>query len=88
MDPIVDNEETRSLKAMVVEVVQDIDSALTIHDFRVVTGVTHTNLIFDLVMPFDYSTTEEKLREMVDAAVKERRSDCFTVIQIDRSYIS
>ncbi len=88
MDPIVNNEETRELKAMVAEALAEIGSTLHMHDFRVVPGVTHTNLIFDVVVPYEYKTSEDDLREQIDAAVKARRSDCFTVVQIDRDYVS
>jgi len=88
MDPIVDNEETRELKLLASEAVRSVDENLKMHDFRVVPGMTHTNLIFDVVAPFDHKLSEEKLREMISAEVSKRRSDCFTVIQIDRDYIS
>ncbi len=53
MDPVdTDNEEVARLRAVVEAVVQDVDPAFTLHDFRVVFGETHTNLIFDLVVPF------------------------------------
>lgn len=53
MDPVdTDNEEVVRLRAVVEAVVQDVDPAFTLHDFRVVFGETHTNLIFDLVVPF------------------------------------
>lgn len=53
MDPVdTDNEEVVRLRAVVEAVVQDVDPAFTMHDFRVVFGETHTNLIFDLVVPF------------------------------------
>ena len=53
MDPVdTDNEEVARLSAVVEAVVQDVDPAFTLHDFRVVFGETHTNLIFDLVVPF------------------------------------
>ena len=53
MDPVdTDNEEVARLRAVVGAGVQDVDPAFTLHDFRVVFGETHTNLIFDLVVPF------------------------------------
>lgn len=53
MDPVdTDNEEVVRLRAVVEAVVQDVDPTFTMHDFRVVFGETHTNLIFDLVVPF------------------------------------
>ncbi len=54
MDPVdMDNPETLRLKELVTEVMRGMDEELSLHDFRVVAGDTHTNLLFDLVVPFD-----------------------------------
>lgn len=88
MDPIVNNESVRELKEMVKMVVADIDPALHIHDFRAVPGSTHTNLIFDVVVPFKYNMSDEELRKTVFETVQKCRCDCFTVIQIDHDYVT
>lgn len=88
MDPIVDNEETRALKAFVREVLDSIDRTIRMHDFRAVPGVTHTNLIFDVVVPFGYALPDDELCERIFAGVQEKREDCFTVIQVDKDYVS
>lgn len=88
MDPIVNNESVRELKEMVKTVVADIDPTLHIHDFRAVPGSTHTNLIFDVVVPFKYRMSDEELRKTVFETVQKCRCDCFTVIQIDRDYVT
>lgn len=88
MDPIeVDNEVILQTKRLVEGIVADIDPTLSIHDFRMVTGATHTNLIFDLVVPFDYSMSDGELSELVQSRVSEANSSCFTVINIDKNYV-
>ena len=55
MDPIVTSDEHVSeLKAAVVSITKGIDDVITIHDFRVVSGPTHSNLIFDVLVPFQF----------------------------------
>ena len=62
MDPIVTNDAvTNRMHDAVVSLVKGIDPALSIHDFRMVQGPTHTNLIFDVVMPFRFKMTEKEL---------------------------
>lgn len=88
MDPImVDDEETDRFRALVTETVKEIESDATIHDFRVVDGPTHTNLIFDVVLPYKSKLSEEKFRAEVEKRVRQRNGKCFCVINIDRSYV-
>lgn len=88
MDPVdTENEEVDNLRALTETIIQDVDPAFTLHDFRVVFGETHTNLIFDLVVPFSY-----KNREMppVTAEIQRRVQvvdpKLFTVITVEHSY--
>ena len=88
MDPIVtDNEHLNNVKAAVIEKIREYNNTLSIHDFRMVTGPTHTNLIFDVVVPHNCKLSDND----VDAAIKEIISTIdgdtyFAVIQIDRPY--
>ena len=87
MDPIlVNDEKTNKYKEMIAEIIVNISPEITMHDFRVVDGPTHTNLIFDLVLPRKSKMTEQELKEKVDSMVKEKDSRCFTVIDVDRSF--
>lgn len=61
-------------------------TALSLHDFRVVFGDTHTNLIFDLVVPFNYKNIRD-LCDEVQKRVWEINQNLYTVITIDHSYI-
>ena len=72
MDPIVtDDERVNELKAMTVELAKTIDGRLTIHDFRFVEGVTHSNLIFDVVVPFEVKLKDEEIKDLISTKVSE-----------------
>ncbi|MGN0546197.1 MAG: cation diffusion facilitator family transporter [Acutalibacteraceae bacterium] len=86
MDPIINDERTHELKEMVQEIVTGICGEATMHDFRVVDGPTHTNLIFDVVLPRKSGITEEDFKNTVDEQVKKKDKKFFTVINIDRSF--
>ena len=87
MDPIrTDDTETNARRAQVLELAKEIDPRLTVHDFRMVPGPTHTNLIFDVVMPPDLSMTPEALRDALDAKIRAACPGCFTVITVDQAY--
>ncbi len=85
MDPIINDERTHDLKKTVIEIVTDIVPEASMHDFRVVDGPTHTNLIFDVVLPRKYS--ENDFKNTVEAQVKQMDEKYFTVINIDRNYV-
>ncbi len=88
MDPIaVDDELTNSLKEIALAATAEISEEVTIHDFRVVEGNTHTNLIFDAVVPYKFFMSDEEFVQAVSKKIKEKNPTYFTVIQIDRSYI-
>lgn len=88
MDPVVLNDErTDRLRGEVESIVRELDESLSVHDFRVVPGHTHTNLVFDLVVPFGFRMTDEEVRETVQRRVREREDSCFAVVQIDKSSV-
>ena len=85
MDPIVtDDDEINATHQVVRQAIAGLDPAWTIHDFRFVKGDTHTNLIFDIVIPFECKLKDEDIRLRVDGAVKAIDPSYFTVITIDR----
>ncbi len=86
MDP-VDNEDERveSLRILVQTVIEDIDKRLDMHDFRVVFGETHTNLIFDLVIPFDFKA-KEGLTAEIQRRVQIVDSRLFVVATVEHSF--
>ena len=88
MDPIITNDaHTDALRMAVAEKVKSIDPRLTIHDFRTVPGSTHTNLIFDVVVPYDVKLTADEVRRRIEALVKELDENYFAVVQVDNSYV-
>lgn len=87
MDPIMnDDPATIGLKNQVIEIIHTIDSSITMHDFRIVKGPTHTNLIFDIVVPYDFRYPDAALKSMIAEAVTEIDAGYFTVIDVDKAY--
>ena len=88
MDPVdLRDEVTAAAREAVAEMVRGIDSRITIHDFRVVPGKTHTNYIFDAVLPMDMSISDEDAEKMIENAVSEHFPSCYGVVNIDRNFV-
>ena len=89
MDPVrVGDPFTDSLKSMVKEIVSSMDEKMTIHDFRIVTGPTHTNLIFDVLLPFRVKMTDEEVILNIKKEVHKNNKKYNCVITIDRDYVN
>ncbi len=91
MDPVVtDNEEVNALKkiacSVIAELSRELHEPISMHDFRVVFGQTHTNLIFDVLINNSCKTDSHTLCNMIDKRVKEYSPDYNTVISVDRNY--
>ena len=85
MDPIaIRDPRVSELKAFAEAIVLEVDDRLRIHDFRIVPGETHTNLIFDIAAPFELTMTSADLRAKVADTIHERNSHLFAVITVDR----
>ena len=88
MDPIdVGNEKTVEMKEEMVKLVKAIDERLTIHDFRMVTGTTHHNMIFDVVIPADFKLSQEEFKDIIQKKVWEKWPDYYVVIDVDTAYV-
>lgn len=88
MDPIdVGNEKTVEMKEEMVKLVKAIDERITIHDFRMVTGTTHHNMIFDVVIPADFKLSQEELKDIIQKKVWEKWPDYYVVIDVDTAYV-
>lgn len=87
MDPVAVNDpEVKELKHQVADLVKEVLDAITIHDFRVVKGDTHTNLIFDMVVPFSCKCTDREMADMVADKIKEKLgNNYYAVIDVDRA---
>ncbi len=87
MDPIVmDNEEVTYLHDKVKEGLKELNENYKFHDFRVVFGTTHTNVIFDVVMPFEDKTTKDEIISHLSKVLSDYKTPVFFVIEIDRIY--
>lgn len=88
MDPVVtDDGLTEPLRHQVAALVREIDPDISIHDFRVVSGPSHTNLVFDAVLPFGKTLTPEQVRGQIVERVRALDSRYFAVVNVENSYI-
>lgn len=88
MDPIcVGDEQTMRLKALVGGYLNEISESLTMHDFRIVTGPTHTNLIFDVVAPYHFPMTDSELTARIKERIQRDNPNYFAVIDIDKQMV-
>lgn len=88
MDPIETRDvRVQELRELAKEVVAGLDSRLKLHDFRVVDGTKRVNLIFDLVVPREYTKQmQDALKQQVNQKIHERDSRCYCVITTECSY--
>lgn len=85
MDPIVtDDEKVTALRQQVLELVRQIDESFDIHDFRFVEGPTHTNLIFDVVVPYEVKTDPAQIRREIERRVASIEGSYYAVVTVDR----
>lgn len=89
MDPVVTEDVyILKLKDTIGKLIREMDPVITMHDFRVVSGQSHTNLIFDIVVPYGYPIGDEALEEQIQRQVKIHIGETyFVVIQVDKAYI-
>lgn len=88
MDPLVtDDLETNETKQLVTELIQSIDEKIGIHDFRMVKGPSHTNLIFDAVLPFGYLQSNEEMEEIIKTAVRQMPGNYYAVVHVEHSFV-
>ena len=88
-DPVVVGDPTvTALHQQVAALVKTIDPRITIHDFRMVPGQTHTNLIFDAVIPFDERLTRQQVADRIRQMVSEMEGDYRAVVKVENSYVS
>ena len=87
MDPIVtDDGITEETRERVAALVHCIDDAINIHDFRMVAGPSHTNVIFDAVVPYGFRLTDAEVEEKIKTAVRTLDGNYFAVVKVERSY--
>lgn len=87
MDPIVtDDGITEETRERVAALVHCIDDSISIHDFRMVKGPTHTNVIFDAVVPFGFRLSDEEVAKKIRTAVRALDGNYYAVVKVERSY--
>ena len=87
MDPVdIQDENTNFYKKVVQEIIENYDSTFSIHDFRIVSGPTHTNLLFDLVIPVKYKLKPAQVKAEIKELISQYDNKLFPVIQIDQLY--
>ncbi len=87
MDPVaVNDEKAMALKAQIADIVRQIDSRMSVHDFRMTDGKDRENLIFDVVVPFGLKMTDAEVREAISERVSQIDKAYQCVINIDKDY--
>lgn len=88
MDPLEINDSlTTQAREAVIDLAHGIDPAISIHDFRMVSGPTHTNLIFDAMVPHQFRLTDAQVADAIQAAVLALEGNYFAVVTVERSYV-
>lgn len=88
MDPIeVDNEKVAEIRSILALKIAERLEGVTIHDLRMVQGPTHTNLVFDAVVPYGFNRTHAQVKEEIEKIVQETWENYYAVIQVEQSYI-
>jgi len=88
MDPLEQNDAlTTTTRERVATIVRLIDPAITIHDFRMVSGPTHTNVIFDAVVPHSVSLSDKEVTRRIIEGVRALDGNYFAVVNIDKSFV-
>ena len=87
MDPVSTRDpQIALLKQKTKEILNDLSPELSFHDFRVVKGPTHTNLIFDLVIPYHFSRTDAEIVAEIQSRLRKVNENYYAVIEVDRDY--
>ncbi len=87
MDPVViGNEKVDNLKQLIIETIKQFNECLDIHDFRIVEGKTHTNILFDCVVPYEKNYNKDEIVKHLINNIKPENEKYYYVIEIDRPY--
>ena len=87
MDPIVMDESTLALRDEIEALAKSIDPALSIHDFRITAGPLHTNLLFDLLIPYECPLPTDVVRSCLTQEIKSLSDRYYPVFHIDRNFV-
>ncbi|MDO5557843.1 MAG: cation transporter dimerization domain-containing protein [Clostridia bacterium] len=88
MDPIeTDNIIINKFKEGIGDILREIDPELSFHDLRMVSGNTHTNLIFDVVVPYSCKFSNSEIKNIIDNELKDDSHEYYTVITFDQKFV-
>lgn len=87
MDPVVNDAATNEVRQQVAELVQTVNPNITIHDFRMVRGTTHTNLIFDALVPFGLKESDKEIAKQIKLLVRQMKGNYFAVVRVEKGYV-
>ncbi len=87
MDPIdVGNPKVEKLQKLVIETLHKLDKELKIHDFRIVEGITHTNILFDCIVPYEKNYCLDDIVKYLNDNIKPEKEMYYYVIELDRPF--
>lgn len=87
-DPIdTNNERVMELRELSEAIIKGMDERFMLHDFRIVEGPTHTNIIFDMVVPYKYGRGNDELIAEFTNKLREKEEQCFAVIKVEHSFV-
>ena len=87
MDPVVINDPQRNhYKEVVAEALKEVNPDLHFHDFRIVSGPTHVNLVFDIVLPFELKSKKDEIQSKLEDLVHQKEPNTYLVISYDDEY--
>ncbi|MBR5872577.1 MAG: cation transporter [Oscillospiraceae bacterium] len=87
MDPVdVRDELTALMKVKVGKIIAEIDDKISFHDFRMVSGPTHTNVIFDIVVPYNYKYSDDEIVDIIAEKIHTTDESFFAVIDVDKDF--
>lgn len=87
MDPVVtDDDFSNQMRDKMNQLLNELDPELKMHDFRMVTGPSHTNLIFDVVVPYNCPMTPSEVEKALLSKIHNLPGNFYGVICIDQDY--
>ena len=87
MDPIAnDDEQTLQLKEQITAIVYEMSQEASLHDFRIVKGPTHTNIIFDICVPYGFDLNDSQIKSYLAFRISELDQSYYAVITIDKNF--
>lgn len=87
MDPVVKDEQVIQMRIQIEEKIKSISPEITIHDFRLMKGSTHTNVVFDAVVPYEFAFSDEEVKSRIEEMIMDTWEYCHPVVKVDKSYI-